>query len=421
MQHTFGPLRVPVSNFRKCFEALAVGNVDAETSTLLFQTLEDVRSFTVLSKAAMAKVMGEERQGKCDAFVNDTKTFFSNLKKASTDLVSMFSTTSTLGVSSLLSEELVSFMEGLANDEILANVRKMLPKLSPLISRVQRQVQECAKKILGQNASSFVGFLTELQKNDVKIDDLFTVELVGKVGTEDVDGEVVIPYGKIFDIYFKNLPEENQKIGVNLTQDPNLSGSRLFTSATVCHAASLLPLARSMMLLKDAVNDAPNKTSMADRVPSCLGAKSAELVPGSRLHYFSSDVSKIIDKTFQRFGDAGASMEKIEPGHAILVECKSRLLSMVKEFINQSIQEFSKVKELAVAKLEGASSDFKLDNVKDSESLEFALISKACADPRFHQLHSLCQVGGGALSDLRMKLKQLSASCKVFLVMIPKM
>lgn len=242
----------------------------------------------------------------------------------------------------------------------------------------------------------------------------FTVELVGKVGTEDVDGEVVIPYCKIFDIYFKNLPEENQKIGVNLTHDPNLSGSRLFTSATVRHAASLLPLARSMMLLKDAVNDAPNKTSMADRVPSCLGAKSAELVPGSRLHYFSSDVSKIIDKTFQRFGDAGASMEKIEPGHAILVECKSRLLSMMKEFINQSIQEFSKVKELAVAKLEGASSDFKLDNVKDSESLEFALISKACADPRFHQLHSLCQVGGGALSDLRMKLKQLSASCKVF-------
>lgn len=148
----------------KCFEALAVGNVDAETSTLLFQTLEDVRSFTVLSKAAMAKVMGEERQGKCDAFVNDTKTFFSNLKKASTDLVSMFSTTSTLGVSSLLSEELVSFMEGLANDEILANVRKMLPKLSPLISRVQRQVQECAKKILGQNASELCWLLDRASK-----------------------------------------------------------------------------------------------------------------------------------------------------------------------------------------------------------------------------------------------------------------
>ena len=69
-----------------------------------------------------------------------------------------------LGVSSLLSEELVSFMEGLANDEILANVRKMLPKLSPLISRVQRQVQECAKKILGQNASELCWLLDRASK-----------------------------------------------------------------------------------------------------------------------------------------------------------------------------------------------------------------------------------------------------------------
>ena len=387
--------RVPVSNVRKCFEALALRDVHAETSTLLFQTLEDVRSFTVLSKAAMAKVLGEERQGKCDAFVNDTKTFFSNLKKAATHLISIFSTTSTLGVSSLLSEELVSLMETLANDEILVSVRKMIPKLSPHISGVQKQIQECAKKILGQNASSFVGFLTELQKNDAKIDDLFTVDFVGKVSAEDLDGEVVISYGKIFDIYFKNLSEESQKIGVNLTQDPKLSGSRLFPSSTVCHAASLLPLAKSMMLLKDAVVEAPKKMSMAERVPSCLGPKSAELVPGSRLHYLSTDVSKIIDKTFQRFGDANANMEKIEPGHVILAQCKSRLLSMVKKFINQSIQEFSSVKEFAVAKLEGASGDFKLDNVKDSESLECSLVSRACADPRFHQLHSLCQVGGG--------------------------
>lgn len=401
-------------------ECLSQGNLPADKMSTLFKAMEEVRTFIAIPKATLAKVLGEKRQAEFDSLMNDVKGFFASLKNAVPMLVSMWTSTD-FQPTSLVGQDLLNFLEYMSNDQSMQHVRKMLPKIVPLLGPFKSSIQEGAKKVISSATKSIASFLAKLQKTDVKLADLLTEELVGKTeddGEENTKDVIKIPYGQIFKRYFEDLP--SGKRGINVPLESEDDGTKLLSAGVLCQGAAVFPLAKNMAQLSGTLNKLKGQKTFAEKLPASVGPKSNELLVDSKLPFLTSEVALKVKLCLKALGDASSNVELIQIeksvfstiGMTFLAQAKEHLLSIIKDIVNETNTEFGNIKAHVINLLSAALTEFKLTEVNTSDAFEPSLVSKACQDNRFHQLYTMCLVGKNALVDSRAMLKNLSESCK---------
>ena len=360
----------------------------------------------------------ERRQAEFDSLMNDVKGFFASLKNAVPMLVSMWTSTD-FQPTSLVAQDLLNFLDYMLNEEVMQHVRKMLPKIVPCLGPLKQCIQEGAKKVISSTARSITSFLAKLQTKDLKLVDLLTEELVGKIeddGEENSKDVIKIPYGQIFKHYFQDLPSGKRGINVPLAEE----GTKLFSSGVLCQGAAVFPIAKSMVQLTSTSNKLKGHKTFAEKLPSSIRQKSNELLVDSKLPFLTSEVALKVKLSLKALGDALSNIEMIQiedsafsmVGMTFLAQAKEHLLGTIKDIVNETNTEFGNIKAYVKNLLSAALTEFKLTEVNTSDAFEPSLVSKACQDNGFHQLYSMCLVGRSALADSRAMLKNLSDSCK---------
>ena len=321
----------------------------------------------------------------------------------------------------LVGQDLLNFLEYMSNDQSMQHVRKMLPKIVPLLGPFKSSIQEGAKKVISSATKSIASFLAKLQKTDVKLAELLTEELVGKTeddGEENTKDVIKIPYGQIFKYYFEDLP--SGKRGINVPLESEDDGTKLLSAGVLCQGAAVFPLAKKMAQLSRTLNKLKGKKTFAENLPASVGPKSNELLVDSKLPFLTSEVALKVKLCLKALGDASSNVELIQIeksvfstiGMTFLAQAKEHLLSNIKDIVNETNTEFGNIKAYVMNLISAALTEFKLTEVNTSDAFEPSLVSKACQDNRFHQLYNMCLVGKNALVDSRAMLKNLSESCK---------
>ena len=242
--------------------ALLEGKCDSVAKTTeLLKEIEAAVSFTPVTKTQIMKGLGEKKGVAFLERIQDNKDYYTKLSQAMPSLLSLLQSPqpSDLGPASLMDSNLIAFIEVMQNDKVLENVRKILPRATSPLSRLQEKIVAAAKDVVVRHGSSFLAFISKLKDVDSGLDSFMDENVVGKVVETDGEEEILqqVNYGKMFEIYFAKVDAEMAECNYK---------EIIVDLPTLCSAACLLPLCGHLLHVKTIVDQISGKASLVEKL-----------------------------------------------------------------------------------------------------------------------------------------------------------
>lgn len=246
---------------------------DLAKASLAVKTFDAVLTFQPFAKQLVVKALGETNAAKFNQYLQDNKDFYTKFQAAIPVLIPLLQSEPEVNASTLLNEKLQAFMEVFKTETVLANVRKMVPKIAPSLTQLGYLITKAAKLAVGRDASSVIKFLAAVKDEAVEFTAIADKDLVGAVLLAEGEPLKATKFGKIFELYLK---------GDDTCEIEKGSDKITLSTSALCAGMSLHHLLGHLVQLKDILDQSEVLPAIASKLAI---SEAPKLYEGSKLQH----------------------------------------------------------------------------------------------------------------------------------------
>ena len=334
-------------------EALSKGHMSAEATASFMEVLGAAKSFVPLPVPTMQKILGSKSKHHIQATVTALRSFFTELMAAipiiagvldfdkAADKEAQFS------CSRLLDASMVTLMSTFEDASCQSALKLFVPHVSTLLSQIEEMIRQNAMRLLAIEAESFGNFVNFLSQDNATAGKTMLQDIVGEFQEEE-DDKPIIDFTGFYKVYGAKLPADWSPM------PPSIEGAAVTsaTSAGLCAAGSLLPLAKRVVHLSMWLKKLTDMTasSIAFKKPAATsdqpGGGGSGRYHGSVVHFLAgkaSESGKLIHSLRNAF--AAAQVTGHSTAETFVRGCGIRIVDMLGKVVDAAAADFTEMKD----------------------------------------------------------------------------